>query len=160
MEEVWKDILEYEGLYQISNLGRVKNNKNLIMKNRITPNGYYKIALSKDGICKHYNIHRLLAIAFIPNPDNKPYVDHIDINKKNNDLSNLRWVTNSENVINRKQNLTLSGLQNISEIHINDRIYYRVKIKRNYIRVIDKSFKVLDDAITYRDNYLNNLIDE
>lgn len=113
--EIWKDIVGFEYKYQISNLGRVKIKENvsmrmnmgkmrnyvqreLIMSNTFDGN-YYKVGLVDErGKVKQIHIHRLLATHFIPNPNNLPQVNHIDGNKKNNDLSNLEWVTRSQNM--------------------------------------------------------------
>jgi hypothetical protein len=100
MEE-WKDIEGYEGLYQVSNHGRVKSfkyGKEKILKGSITTKGYLQVYLHKDNKIKRFNGHRLIAIHFIPNPDNKPQVNHIDGNKLNNNISNLEWNTQSENL--------------------------------------------------------------
>lgn len=93
-QEQWKDIDGLEGEYAISTKGRVKNIKTgriLVAKDNGT--GYLKVSLKH----KNYYIHRLTALAFIDNPNNLPEVDHRDENKKNNDVSNLRWVSKSEN---------------------------------------------------------------
>lgn len=99
--EKWKSIIGYEGIYEVSNLGNFRKLlPNGLVKNlKSTPNnwGYYTIGLRKDGKVKQYRISRLIAEAFIPNPENKPYVDHIDTDKSNNKVDNLRWVTPSEN---------------------------------------------------------------
>ena len=103
MKEVWKDIKEYEGLYQISNLGRIKSLPKkyspleIIMKCQIINNGYYIIHLKKEGKRKNYLVHRLVAEEFIKNTHNKKYVNHKDGNKTNNNIYNLEWVTMSEN---------------------------------------------------------------
>lgn len=99
MEEIWKDIEGYEGLYQVSNLGRVRNKHNKILRYRISNCGYYRYALCKDGKYKYLSIHRLVAEAFIPNPDNLPCVNHKDENKKNNFVDNLEWCTSAYNNI-------------------------------------------------------------
>ena len=109
--EIWKDIPEYKGIYQVSNLGRVKrlqtsqnrsNNKKLNLKEKLlngTINyfGYKKVQLYKDSKFKTFSVHRLVAICFIENKLNKPQVNHIDGNKLNNIVENLEWCNNSEN---------------------------------------------------------------
>lgn len=106
--EIWKDIPNYEGLYQISSYGRVKSfyKKERILKPSIQHFKYKsknykreKIELSKNSIRKSFKIHRLVAQTFIPNPDNKPQVNHIDGNPLNNNVNNLEWCTNQENII-------------------------------------------------------------
>lgn len=108
--EIWKDIKGYEGLYQISNLGRVKSLSRMMKKRKcvelikvpsITNGGYYRLPLCKYGKIKYYHIHRLVAEAFIPNLENKPTVDHIDRNRLNNNVCNLRWATYKEQNKNR-----------------------------------------------------------
>lgn len=92
--------------YSISNLGRIRNDKtNRIMKLSKDTNGYYIVLFynSIDKVNKCKLVHRLIAQAFIPNPDNKPLIDHIDGNRTNNTFSNLRWATSQENARNRKK---------------------------------------------------------
>lgn len=112
MKEEWKDIEGYEGLYQISNLGRVKSLERivplkngrkrvqyeLIRKPKKAYKGYLQVDLWKNHKCSVKRINRLVAIAFIPNPENKPEVNHIDGNKENNRIDNLEWVTGKENM--------------------------------------------------------------
>lgn len=92
--EIWKDVAGYEGLYQISNLGRVKGlkrNKILALKDN---QGYLKIGLRKPkDKQRFFSVHRLVAIAFIPNPNNYPQINHKDECKTNNCVSNLEWCT-------------------------------------------------------------------
>lgn len=106
--EQWKDIQGYEGLYQVSNLGNVKslkrktlNNKcykDRILKYSLDGKKYSCVTLCKDGKGYTKKIHILVASAFIPNPDNKPQVNHKDGNKQNNCVSNLEWCTQIENM--------------------------------------------------------------
>ena len=101
--EIWRDIKGYEGVYQISNMGNVKslgNNKSRkekVLKLAKNTNGYLKVNLYKDGKQKNYLIHRLVAESFIPKVEGKTHVDHIDSNRQNNNVNNLRWCTIVEN---------------------------------------------------------------
>jgi len=111
-EEIWKDIEGYEGLYQVSNFGRIKslsrkfyttNNgyvitKTKILKTGLSHNGYHLISISnKNKKRKTFRVNRLIALCFIPNPNNLPEVNHKDGNKNNNNASNLEWCTRSYN---------------------------------------------------------------
>jgi hypothetical protein len=97
--ENWIDIKDYEGLYQISNLGRIKSIRtNRYLKPSINDNGYYRVGLSKDNKCKHYKVHRLVAIHFIPNVPGSNLVNHINGDKGDNTVMNLEWVTHRENI--------------------------------------------------------------
>lgn len=101
MDEIWKDIEGYDGLYQVSNLGRVKTfqfNKGRIMKGYKTPLGYMMVCLRKNGTPTKEFVHRLVAKTFIENPEDKPYVNHLDCNPSNNVVTNLEWCTQGENV--------------------------------------------------------------
>lgn len=99
--EIWRDIPGYDGLYQVSNCGRVKSfqlGNERILKLRKIVDGYVVVHLCQKRICKNFLVHRLVAEAFLPNPDNKSDVNHKDGDKCNNCLENLEWVTRSENV--------------------------------------------------------------
>jgi hypothetical protein len=99
MEEVWKEIDGYEGLYQVSSLGKVfslRNTKNI--KLNLSEKGYFRVDLWKENKRNSLRVHRLVAKSFIDNPDNKPQVNHIDGIKTNNNINNLEWSTPSENV--------------------------------------------------------------
>lgn len=109
--EEWRPVVGFEGLYEVSDKGRVKSLARIVkgkigttkrLKGKILrpkiSNRYQRVWLCRDGFKKIYGIHRLVAQAFIPNPQNKPQVNHIDANPANNFVSNLEWVTISENV--------------------------------------------------------------
>lgn len=92
--EIWKDV-EGHNLYEINNFGEIRNKKTgKILKQTISNSGYCRVVLNS----KPFSVHRLVATAFIPNPQNKPCVNHIDNNKTNNSLENLEWVTHKENM--------------------------------------------------------------
>jgi hypothetical protein len=103
MAEIWKDIEGYEGLYQVSNLGRVKSlqsrwaRREKILSGNKTGGGYLSVSLYKSGV-KRFYIHRLVAKSFILNPHLKPEVNHINAIKSDNNINNLEWCTNQENI--------------------------------------------------------------
>lgn len=107
MNEEWRDIVGYEGYYQVSSLGRVRSLDRLnsrgvplignIMKSNSNNKWYKVVILNKNSNKKTFKIHRLVAKAFIHNPENKPFVNHKDENKNNNNVDNLEWVTPKEN---------------------------------------------------------------
>lgn len=108
MKELWKDIKNFEGFYQISNFGRVKSlggwcgtakRKERIRSTSLTFDGYVKIRLIHQGKDKTMRIHRLVAETFIPNPEGKDTVNHIDGNKLNNTVTNLEWIDRSEQML-------------------------------------------------------------
>ena len=110
--EEWRDIEGYEGYYQVSNLGRIRSLnrlvngklgskvfvKGIIRKPQISKKGYLTVILQKSHKHRTFQIHRLVASAFIPNPLNLPQVNHIDTNKENNLPENLEWITNDDNM--------------------------------------------------------------
>lgn len=120
MKEVWKDIEGYEGLYQVSSFGRVHSlYKNIILKGVKATGGYTIVNLSKNGSTSTKTIHRLVAQVFIPNPENKPEVNHIDEDKSNNRVDNLEWMTAKENVNHGTRNKRLSRTKSIPILAIN-----------------------------------------
>ncbi len=107
--EIWKDIPGYEGVFRVSNLGKVKSCRRIvqapahiggvrikeerILSQEVAPNGYYRVQLHIDNKNRHVLVHRLVAIAFIPNDENLPQINHKDENKGNNRVENLEWCT-------------------------------------------------------------------
>lgn len=98
-EEIWKPIKDFEGLYEISNLGIVRSlYNNIILKPSSNGRGWLKVGLHKKGQITQRYIHRLVGQAFIPNPGNLPEINHIDEDKTNNQVSNLEWCTSEYNL--------------------------------------------------------------
>lgn len=116
--EKWKPIPEYEGLYEVSNIGNVRSligwngreyyTRVKMLKQTNSTTGYKKVELTKKGVKKSIKTHRLVAMAFIENKEKKPFVNHIDGNRLNNKVENLEWCTQKENV----QHAIRTGLNN------------------------------------------------
>lgn len=149
MEE-WKSIEGYPR-YEVSSLGRVRSIHykstsataipKVLSASSVNDGGYHSVVLCKDKKHVRRTIHRLVATTFIPNPDNLPEVDHINRNKKDNTLTNLRWVTSTDNRLNR---VILNRSTPEHYIYAS----YRVAVPGHK----EKRFKTLDSAISYRDS--------
>ncbi len=152
--EIWKDIEGYEGKYQISNLGRIKKinktslNEEHYLKPYVNQRGYCTVKLFKT-VRKEERIHRLVAQAFISNPENKTEVNHIDGNKQNNTTANLEWTTPEENVrhafktgLNRGRKPALTDKQKC-EI----KLLYKPYDKQCNITALSKKFGVSRNVI-------------
>jgi hypothetical protein len=179
MIKEWKDIIGYEGLYQVSNFGNVKsldrvvnkpNGVSYIRKGKICKQsksnlGYMIIGFTVNNIKVNKYVHRLVAEAFILNPDNKPQVNHIDCDKENNHANNLEWCTNSENHIHAAKNglnklhlhrVAYSGEKNGRALLSEEQV---LEIKQKYIpykysaKKLSKEYKVSESCITH---ILNN----
>lgn len=124
VNEIWKDIKGYEGYYQVSNMGRVKSCERIdntnhkirekILKPKTEKNGYLRVHLRTPNTSKYILIHRLVAESFLPNSNNKLCIDHINTDRKDNRVENLRWVTHKENINNpitllKKKNANLGN---------------------------------------------------
>lgn len=137
--EVWKNIDKTNGRYKISSLGRVVSflNGHKLLSIKTSKNGYMKINIARNNKYKLSSlVHRLVAEAFIPNPDNKPCIDHIDGDRSNNNVNNLSWVSYLENSLNP---ITLSRLR--ASVLINAKEILRIKDGE-----IENSFQSLREA--------------
>jgi len=146
--EIWKPIAGYEGLYEVSNLGRVRRVFRYgrpyfaLCKTKTTWDGYCESTLFKDGIPKCIRTHRLVAEAFCDNPENKLEVNHIDGNKQNNSAKNLEWCTSSENQLHAYR----CGLQRVSGGAI---------LNRKPVRCVELG--VTKESLTEMQRYLQKL---
>lgn len=169
-KEEWRDIKNYEGKYQVSNLGRVRSLDRFVnsingkrkVKGQImsftTRSGYNVLVLRKNNMRKSKQVHRLVAEAFIPNINNKPFVNHKDFNRKNNNVDNLEWVTQKENVhwsiCNMKnKNKIFKDKEHYGIRYRNKYDYYEVTLKKKYYG----SYKDFEEAKKVRDNKLKEL---
>lgn len=162
--EIYKDIKNYKGLYQISNLGNIKslNNskfkKEKILKKSLEKNGYETICLCKENKKKSYTVHRLVAISFISNTENKPQVNHINGIKTDNRVENLEWCTVSENTKHAYDNGFIDLYK--SGKHIASKL---TNIEVSQIRVIGRNLKQREIAEIFGvsrviiSNVLNNV---
>lgn len=131
-DEIWKPVDGYEGIYEVSNIGRVKSLPKTIIikqpkairifqsrlfKKSVNRYGYIIVSLHLNLKIKQFKVHRLVAKAFIPNPDNKPYVNHIDGDKQNNHVTNLEWCTAQENSIHAVRNGLLRNSSLKGDLH-------------------------------------------
>lgn len=163
--EIWKDIQGYEGIYQISNLGRVRtvsrfvvNNTNggmrfckgKIMSHFDNGNGYKVVTLSNRNHRKNYYLHRLVATAFVKNPYGKKYVNHIDFNTSNNKAENLEWCTQKENVLHSVVHMKKPKSKSYSNTG-NKYVYMRNNKYRVCIpKMPEKQFDTLIAALFYK----------
>lgn len=136
-QEIWKDVVGWEGLYQVSNLGRIRTlpkihnsihpyiAKEKILKFFPNKDGYWLVDLVKDRKKTRFQVHRLVALAFIPNPQNKPEVNHINEIKTDNRIENLEWATRTEN--------NNHGTRNKRTGDANSKRVYQYDLQGNYI---------------------------
>jgi hypothetical protein len=154
--EVWRSIENYEN-YTVSSFGRIKSTKTgKIMKGSVNSHGYYLVSIYKDRVKKTHKIHRLVACAFIDNPNDKLCVDHKNNDRTNNHISNLRFATSKENNQNRK--LSSKNTSNIKGVHFDKRRKkWRARIMIDGISVHIGYFDNLEDARTARVNRANEV---
>jgi len=162
--EIYKDIIGYEGYYQVSNLGNVRSldrqvnhfkgglslRKGFLLKQEMTFFCYFRVSLSKNKTKKRLSIHRLVAETFIPNQHNKSEVNHIDGNKTNNRLENLEWVTSRENI--HHYHLS-NGVKNVGISYAKRMNRFQVKIYENKKRIYLGSYKTEQDALNKYNEY-------
>jgi hypothetical protein len=157
MLEVWKDVIGYEGLYQVSNFGNVKSlgnefsRKERLLKLSFQSKGYLTVVLQKDTKRKMVLVHRLVAEHFIPNINNKPQVNHINGIKTDNRLENIEWVSHRENLDHAiENNLVLKGDKNpTSKLKENEVItIHDFLFKGVCIEVLSKRYNIAFDIIS------------
>jgi len=154
----YKYKMEIDGYenYLIYENGKVQNKKTKrFLKQQLNKEGYYQVQLRNNKKPKIWSIHRLVGLHYLESVEGKNIIDHIDRNKTNNHISNLRWCNHSENTINTNvYNSNKLGIKNIfyNQIHK----YYVFAIRRNNINHT-KYFKTLEECIEYRDEYLANI---
>ena len=158
MEEIYKTVQGFEN-YEVSNFGAVRNKTT---QRRLKGNnhmGYLRIGLSKDEKTKLLFIHRLVALAFVDNPDKKTEIDHINNNKIDNNALNLRWCNRQENNRNTQVSKTnLNGVKGIS--FYGKQKKYRARICIDGVSVWLGSFKTLEEAKQARINKVNEVFGE
>lgn len=170
MNEVWKDIVGYEGRYQVSNIGRIKSlqewnvNKGKfryrerIMSPTDNGNGYLIVSLKNGNKRKNYYVHRLVATAFVSNPRNVNYINHLDYNKTNNVFSNLEWTTQKENIrysAERMRKPHRNKLPSSGERYIIKRQNrFELVIRKKYIG----SFKTIEEAVKKRTELVGEVV--
>lgn len=142
MKEIWKSVKDYENFYWVSNLGRVKSKRKVLQPIK---GEYLKVGLSKNGIQKTFTIHRLVAQAFVDNPNKLNFVNHIDENKHNNVFTNLEWCTNKYNVNYGERNEKVSKNQSKYKIIQKDK-------QGNIIKVWDNIWELTHNTNYRKDN--------
>ena len=162
MIEIWKDIRNYEGMYQVSNLGRIKSLKrpyvieDTILKPQSDKDGYSVVSLSKSSKRKSFKIHRLVANHFIPNPNKWSEVNHIDTVRDNNRVDNLEWVTSLAN----KHHSNSHRIIQINECGEIVNKYPSINITRQYGYVPECIHRVLRGERTHHRGYLWRYADD
>lgn len=146
--EIWKPIKGYENVYAVSNKGRVKNVVSNSLMSTFKVGNYLKVSLES----KPYYLHKIIAEAFIPNPENKPHVDHVDTNPLNNNIDNLRWCTTKEN---NNNPLTIAKQADRLKSYNVKRKLEVVRFKDNDIYNIDVCESVLSAANAVNDQSTN-----
>ena len=163
MLEIWKDIPNYEGLYQASNTGFIRNSRtNKILKPRIDKNGYFKHILYIKGVPKEFRTHRLIALTFIENSKNLLQINHIDENKQNNCIDNLEWVDAKTNNNHATRNKRISaGVQknskkkSVNQYDLNGNLIKTWNSLREIERELNIYHNILSNKIKNKDGIMN-----
>ena len=140
--EIWKPIKDYEGIYEISNLGRVKSLKrinSIILKHGLTKDGYPQLNLYKNGKVKVFRVHTLVAINFIENTFNKETVNHINGIKNDNRVENLEWLNRQEQTIHSFKNKLQTKTNNKIVLNIENGVYYESVVEASICFNLKKS---------------------
>lgn len=148
----WKAITTHP-LYEVSDAGEVRNSvTGKVLKPRLSGSGYHCVTLCTDGTHSQWRVHRLVALHFIENPENKSCVDHIDRDKTNNHISNLRWATHKENMQNTGyRHKKTDGTHNICPT-----MYQKYQVKIYGSTVVNKNFDTLEEAVAFRDQWMTD----
>ena len=162
----WKPIVGYEGTYEVCSDGSVRSldrvitlkdgrpqtHKGKVLRQFTNKKGYKSVGLFREGEGKRREVHRLVAIAFISNHENKPQVNHIDGNPSNNDASNLEWVTNMENLAHASATGLMTGVpKRVGVSYHSTRGHWQASIKRNGKQKFLGRFDTEEEAIQARE---------
>lgn len=145
MNERWLPVRDYEGLYEVSDMGNVRSlprngtsRTGTVLKPAVDSNGYRRVVLAVYGVNKNCKVARLVALAFIPNPENKPEVNHIEGREKWNDaVSNLEWATKSENILHK----FATGLQGDTPVGVKGAKHHMAKLTDAQVQQIRNLYK-------------------
>lgn len=165
MDEIWKDIEGYEEYYQVSNLGNIRSKdrmkwngksyykqKGIIKKKTIGTHGYYVVNLSVGGKREVHLVHRLIAVAFIPNWKNLPVINHKDGNKLNNSLDNIEWTTYKENNVHALENNLNNTRKKIKGIHVETKEVLFFESSREADRALKIGYKNISACLNGKQN--------
>lgn len=161
-DEIWKDVVSYEGKYMVSNKGRVKSLNTIvefpynrgglrifrgqIRKLRLNGSGYLQLNLSKSSKKKGHLVHRLVASSFIPNPEGKAEVNHLDYNPLNNNVENLNWMTRQENITYSHERIRAAMFRNFAISHSGNSPCNRPVIKLDMDGKFIREYKSIREA--------------